>query len=54
MLAEAVERITGLKVMTLHTDISTKTGERMIIFSLNKNLEEQFAKSPKKAEPLKK
>jgi uncharacterized protein YbcI len=54
MLADAVEKITGLKVMTLHTDISTKTGERMIIFSLNKNLEEQFAKSPKKTETLKK
>ena len=44
MLAEAVEKITGLKVIALHTDISTRTGERMIIFTLNKNLDEQFVK----------
>lgn len=29
---------TGEKVISLHTDISTKTGERIIIFSLKENL----------------
>ena len=42
LLMEVIERITGLKVISLHTDISTKTGERMIIFTLNENLEARF------------
>ena len=42
LIKEMMEKITGLKVISLHTDISTKTGERMIIFTLNKNLEERF------------
>jgi uncharacterized protein YbcI len=40
-LTGVIEKITGLKVVSLHTDISTKTGERVIIFSLNENLEER-------------
>ena len=42
LVKEAIEKITGLKVISLHTDISTKTGERMIIFTLNENLEDHF------------
>ena len=42
LLMEVIERITGLKVISLHTDISTKTGERMIIFTLNENLDARF------------
>ena len=42
LIKEVITQITGLKVISLHTDISTKTGERMIIFTLNKNLEERF------------
>jgi uncharacterized protein YbcI len=42
LLTNVVEKITGLKVITLHTDISTNTGERMIVFTLNKNLELSF------------
>jgi uncharacterized protein YbcI len=34
LLEEAVEKILGVKVKSLHTDISTVTGERVIIFSL--------------------
>jgi len=34
LLEEAVEKIVGVKVKSLHTDISTITGERVIIFSL--------------------
>jgi uncharacterized protein YbcI len=41
LLTGVIEKITGLKVVSLHTDISTKTGERVIIFSLNENLEER-------------
>jgi len=42
LLTGVIEKITGLKVISLHTDISTKTGERVIIFTLNENLEERF------------
>ena len=34
ILESSVEAITGIKVKSLHTDISTVTGERMIIFTL--------------------
>jgi uncharacterized protein YbcI len=42
LLVDVIEKMTGLKVIGLHTDISTKTGERMIIFSLNESLEGYF------------
>jgi uncharacterized protein YbcI len=35
---------TGCSVVSLHTDISTKKGERVIIFILEKNLENLFGK----------
>ncbi|MEK7285723.1 MAG: DUF2294 domain-containing protein [Nitrospirota bacterium] len=44
LIKEAIENVTGLKVISLHTDISTKTGERMIIFTLNENLEDHFSR----------
>lgn len=34
LLEESVEKILGVKVKSLHTDISTVTGERVILFSL--------------------
>ncbi len=34
LLEEAVKKILGVKVKSLHTDISTITGERVILFSL--------------------
>ncbi|MGH7275365.1 MAG: DUF2294 domain-containing protein [Nitrospiria bacterium] len=43
LVKEVIEKITRLKVISLHTDISTKTGERMIIFTLNENLEDHFS-----------
>ncbi|NKE72619.1 DUF2294 domain-containing protein [Candidatus Manganitrophus noduliformans] len=42
LLSELIEKMTGLKVISLHTDISTKSGERVIIFSLSENLEKRF------------
>jgi len=35
LLEDAVEKILGVTVESLHTDISTVTGERVIIFSLS-------------------
>jgi uncharacterized protein YbcI len=36
ILEDAVEKILGVEIRSLHTDISTLTGERIIIFSLEK------------------
>ena len=35
LLEAVVESITGRKVQSLHTDISTVTGERLIVFALS-------------------
>lgn len=43
LLENMVSDITGCQIRSLHTDISTKTGERVIIFTLDQNLEERFA-----------
>ncbi len=43
VLAEAISDITGVKVLSLHTDISTISGERVIVFILNSNLEKALA-----------
>ncbi|MEW6201986.1 MAG: DUF2294 domain-containing protein [bacterium] len=37
LLEEVIHQITGCKVKSLHTDISTVTGERIIIFTLDAN-----------------
>ncbi len=42
LLTALIEEITSCKIVSLHTDISTKTGERVIIFTLNENLEDHF------------
>lgn len=34
LLESAIQKITGIKIVSLHTDISVKTGERVIIFTL--------------------
>ncbi len=34
-LEAIIQDITGCKVVSLHTDVSTKTGERVIIFTLD-------------------
>lgn len=38
VLEEILQRITKAKVISLHTDISTKTGERVFIFKLDREL----------------
>lgn len=42
LLENIISDITGCRVKSLHTDISTKTGERIIIFTLYQNLEDEF------------
>jgi uncharacterized protein YbcI len=43
LLEKMISEIAGFQVQSMHTDISTKTGERVIIFTLDKNLEETFS-----------
>ena len=45
LLNSTIKEITGYNVISLHTDISTKTGERIIVFTLNKDLEDSFEMS---------
>ncbi len=43
LLKKLVLEITGETVISFHTDISTRTGERIIIFKLPLNYEETFS-----------
>lgn len=42
LLKNIISEITGCQIKSLHTDISTKTGERVIIFILDQNLELKY------------
>jgi uncharacterized protein YbcI len=39
LLYQVVGEITGTKILDLHTDISTESGERVFVFTLESNLE---------------
>lgn len=43
LLKNVIQKLTKAKVISMHTDISTRTGERVIIFSLDKDIENNFA-----------
>jgi len=38
LLEEMIEEITGVEVVSLHTDISTRTGERVILFTFEQEV----------------
>ena len=42
LLSEVVREITGVKVRDIHTDISTASGERVIVFTLDRELEKSL------------
>ena len=42
LLENLVLDITGCKIQSLHSDLSTKTGERVIVFTLDKDFEEKL------------
>lgn len=42
VLVQLVEEATGATVVTMHTDISTRTGERIFVFGLDRDLEASF------------
>ena len=41
VLENIVEKLTGAKVVSLHSDISTKSGEWLDVFVLDRSLEEE-------------
>lgn len=41
-LKQLIESITGSKVVSFHTDVSTRTGERVMVFILSDNLEDRL------------
>jgi uncharacterized protein YbcI len=44
LLYQVVGNITGAKILDLHTDISTESGERVFVFALENNLEKTLAR----------
>lgn len=42
LLAEIVTNVTGQALVSLHTDMSTKTGERIIVFTIDQDLSKFF------------
>ena len=44
LLKNVIQELTKAKVISMHTDISTRTGERVIIFTLNRDIENKFCK----------
>ena len=44
LLYQVVGDITGIKIIDLHTDISTDSGERVFVFALEANLEKTLAR----------
>ncbi len=44
ILEKLIEEIINARVITLHTDISTRSGERIIIFCMDRNIEEDLKK----------
>src|SRR5204863_9659949 len=45
-LEQIIETFTGCKVTSIHSDVSTKTGEQMSIFVLDRNLETPLPRRP--------
>jgi uncharacterized protein YbcI len=42
LLETIVEEITGCRLISLHTDMSTRTGERVIVLTVDADLSERF------------
>jgi len=43
-LGKIIDELSGTNVRSIHSDFSTKTGERIVVFSLNENLENKVKK----------
>ncbi len=47
LLEQMIQEITGAKLISRHTEISTRTGERIFVLHINKNLETEFTADKK-------
>lgn len=45
LIEAIVEEVVNCKLISLHTDMSTKTGERVIVLTVDANLDDLFRKS---------
>ena len=45
LLEEIVHRVIGCQIVSLHTDMSTKTGERMIVLIVDQDLDKKYVSS---------
>lgn len=43
LLEEIIHRTCGCRMVSMHTDMSTQTGERVVVFTLDTNLAAKFA-----------
>ena len=42
LIEEMVNQIVGVEVISLHTDMSSRTGERVVVLTMAENLQEKF------------
>lgn len=42
LLAEMVQQVAGAAIISLHTDMSSRTGERVILLTVDRDLEKAF------------
>ncbi len=42
LLDEVVEEIVGCKIISMHKDISTRTGERVVVFTVDRDVEKLY------------
>ena len=45
VLADLVEEIVGSRLISMHTDMSTNTGERIVVFVVDQDLEQKYPAS---------
>ena len=48
LLEEMVTTLTGARLVSLHTDMSTKTGERIVVLVVDEDLDKKFPSSKRK------
>ena len=53
VLERIIKDLTGCDVISMHSDLSTRTGERIIVFVVSEDLERQFRGQGKGHWPLK-
>jgi uncharacterized protein YbcI len=45
-LENLVKEVVDIEIVSTHSDVSTKTGEKIIVITVNKNLEEKLKSNP--------